>query len=168
MMRTLRKAMVAMGGLVLLLLAGCAGFLRPDPGMVAQKEGRIVLADHIPQGKWETGDLRVSYSLTAKDRQCSLEGRVVFDDSIGNSFPIITKFFFYLSFLDGEGRVLETVDMSPVIPTFGNIPSSLPLKMTKATPQEAKSFVFHYYGNFRANPVSEGGHWDINYFPFPR
>lgn len=154
--------------LAMLLLAGCAGFLRPQLGAVANKEARIALAGAHPQGLWETGDLKVNYTLTAKDGTCSLEGKLVVSDSIGNSFPTIAKFFFYISFLDHDGRVLETVDISPVIPTFGSIPASLPLRMTRALPAQATSFVFHYYGSFRANPLREGGAWEIHHFPFAR
>lgn len=165
MRATLRTMAMA---LAMLLLVGCAGFLRPDPGMVARQEARIALGDTLTQQTWESGDLRVNYSLTRKGDGCSLEGKVTINDSINNSFPIITKFFLYISFLDQDGRVLETVDISPVIPAFGNTPPSLPLRTSTTLPAQAKSFVFHYYGGFRANPLSEGGHWDINYFPFTR
>ena len=158
----------ALMALATLLLAGCAGYLRPQLGALAHKEARIALEPAQPQGLWETGDLRVNYALTAKDGTCSLEGKVVINDSIGNSFPTIAKFFFYLSFLDEDGRVVETVDISPVIPTFGRIPASLPLRMTRARPPQATHLVFHYYGAFRANPLREGGTWDIYHFPFAR
>jgi len=155
-------------GVAMLLLAGCAGFLKPQPGALAKKEARIALAGNNTQGVWETGDLKVNYVFAIKDGSCALDGKLVISDNIGNSFPTITSFFFYLSFLDQEGRVVETVDISPLITTYGHIPASLPLRMTNTLPSQAKFVAFHYYGGFRANPLSEGGNWEIHHFPFAR
>lgn len=167
MIQPMRVLMIAVA-MAVLFATGCAGFLRPERGMLAAQEGRIALVENLAKGEWTTGDVRVNYSLVCKDGKCSLEGRLTFDDSITNSFPVITKFFFYVSFLDGDGKVVETTDITPVIPTYGNTPASLSLKMEQQQPAGAKFMVFHYYGGFRANPISEGGSWDISHFPFQR
>jgi hypothetical protein len=149
------------------LLAGCGNFLKPEIGAVARKESRIALVDKgTAKGIWETGDVHVTYDLAQKSEVCTLAGKIVIDRSISDSFPTITKFFFYLNFLDDAGKVVETVDISPVIPTFGNIPESMPLKLSRVRPPGSKAFAFHYYGGFRANPLNEGGQWDIYHFPF--
>ncbi len=149
----------------LLLSSGCANFLKPEIGAVARKEARINLAD-IPAGTFETGDLRIVYSLTQKDDICTLSGKIVFDRSLSDSFPKIAKFFLYLSYLDDAGKVIETVDITPVINTFGAAPDSLPLKMSRVRPPGSKAFAFHYYGEFQTNPLSDGGQWEIHHFPF--
>lgn len=155
--------------LAVLLIAGCAGFLRPEPGMmVTSKEERIALAEDRVKGIWAAGEVNVSYSLSCRDGRCSLDGRLVFDSSLTNSFPSIATFFMYVSFLDGDGKVLETYDITPVIPTYGSAPESLLLKLEQQHPAEAKSLVFHYYGNFRANTDRNGGSWAISHFPFQR
>jgi hypothetical protein len=167
MIQPIRMVMIA-ASLAVLVMAGCAGFLRPERGTMATQEGRIALVENLANGIWATGDVRVTYSLACRNGKCSLQGRLVFDDSINNSFPVITRFFFYISFLDGEGKVVETYDITPVIPTYGSTPQSLSFKLEQQQPAEAKYMVFHYYGNFRSNPISEGGSWDISYFPFKR
>jgi hypothetical protein len=167
MIQPMRMVMIA-ASLAVLFVAGCAGFLRPERGTMAAQEGRIALVENLAKGAWATGDVRVNYSLACRDGKCSFEGRLVFDDSVTNSFPVITKFFFYVSFLDGDGKVVATDDITPVIPTFGNTPASLSLRLERQQPAEAKFLIFHYYGSFRANPISEGGSWDISHFPFQR
>ena len=147
-------------------LCGCGKFLKPELGAIAKKEARIPLAEASPASIWQAGELRTSYSLAEKEGMATLTGKIVFDRSISDSFPVITRFFFYISYVDEAGRVLASFDITPIIPTFGSIPDNLPLKAVHSLPPGSKAFVFHYYGEFRANPVREGGQWVIHHFPF--
>jgi hypothetical protein len=73
-----------------------------------------------------------------------------------------------MSFLDGEGRVLETVDISPLISSFGFEPDpEFVVKRSSLKPMGSRSIVFNYYGEFMGNdPEARGDSWDIFYFPF--
>ncbi|MFH0783255.1 MAG: hypothetical protein V2B20_15075 [Pseudomonadota bacterium] len=150
----------------LILTSGCTNFLKPEVGAVARKDARILLANDIPAGIWQTGDLRVAYSLSQKGEECTFVGTLVFDRHLSDSFPAITKFFIYLSYLDGDGKVIETIDISPLIHTFGTVPESLPLKSSHIRPPGSKSFTFHYFGGFRSDSLKDGGDWSIYHFPF--
>lgn len=150
----------------LTVLSGCANFLKPEAGAVADKEARITLAGAVPAGIFATADMRVTYSLEQKGEVCTLSGKLVFDRSISDAFPTITRLFFYLSYLDDAGKVIETVDISPVIHTFGAVPDSLPLKFAGVRPAGSKALAFHYFGGFRASPSKEGDQWEIYHFPF--
>lgn len=168
MLQPMRMAMIA-ATVAALLMTGCATFLRPEPGMMATtKEERIALVEDRVKGIWAAGEVDVSYSLSCKGGRCSLDGQLEFDRSITNSFPLITSFFFYVTFLDGDDKVLETYDITPVIPAYGDTPASLPLKMEQQQPGGAKSMVFHYYGDFRGRAGVDGGSWTISHFPFQR
>ncbi len=160
------RAYIIMMCLGLTVLSGCANFLKPEAGAVAHKEARIALAAAVPAGIFETGDVRVTYSLEQNGEVCTLSGKLVFDRSLSDAFPTITRFFFYLSYLDDAGKVIETVDISPVIHTFGAVPDSLPLKFSGIRPAGSKAFAFHYYGGFRSSPLREGDKWEIYHFPF--
>jgi hypothetical protein len=149
-----------------MLSSGCANFLKPEIGAVAGKEARVSLAADIPAGKFETGDLRLTYMLVQKGEVSTVTGKIVFDRSITDSFQVVTKFFLYLSYLDEAGKVLETVDISPVIPTFGAVPESLPVKMSHVCPPGSKAFAFHYFGGFRSSQRDSSGEWNIYHFPF--
>lgn len=148
------------------LSAGCANFLQPETGAVARKEARIALAKDIPAGTWETGQLRLAYTLSATGDAISLVGKATIDRSVTYSFPVVLKFFLYVSFLDGEGRVLETVDVSPVINTYGGISDNLEVKLSHARPPGAEAIAFHYYGVFKYNSEDSGDTWEIYHFPF--
>lgn len=149
-----------------LLGFGCSAFLKPEIGDVAKKEARIALTGQKSSGVWQTGDLLVEYTFETKGQQLSLTGEAVIDRSIRDSFPVITSFFLFLSFLDAEGRTLDTVDISPVKNTYGLVPDSMPLAYSAVPPAGARAVAFNYLGGFRANPVNDGGHWDIFHFPF--
>ncbi len=155
--------MVCLG---LLLFAGCASFLKPEVGSVAHEKARTALTGEVSAKTWETDDLRVTYTLNEQNGIGTLSGKLVFDRSIRDSFPAITRFFLYLSFLDDSGKVLGSFDITPAIPTFGNIPENLQFSMNKPLPPGSKALTFHYFGEFRANPVNEGGTWSIHHFPF--
>ncbi len=149
-----------------IMWSGCANFLKPEVGAVARNEARIALVGDIPGGIFQAGDVSFSYSLVQKGETCTLTGKLIFDRSLGNAFPTITNFFFYLTFLDDAGKVIETVDITPVIHTYGAIPDSLSVKMTHTRPPGSKAFAFHYYGNFRAATARDGSSWNIYHFPF--
>ena len=147
-------------------MCGCSKFLKPELGAVAKKEARIPVAEAIPASTWQTGELRTSYSFAEKEGMATLTGKIVFDRSLSDSFPVITRFFFYISYVDEAGRVLASFDITPIIPTYGSIPDYLPVKAAHPLPPGSKAFVFHYYGEFRSNPINEGGQWTIHHFPF--
>ena len=151
----------------LVLSSGCVNFLKPEIGAVARKNAAISLAHDIPDGKFATGDLRLTYTLALKDDACTLAGKIVFDRSVTDSFQVITRFFLYVSYLDDAGKVIETVEISPVIPTFGTVPDSLSVKIACLPPPGSKAFAFHYFGGFRSSNQRDGsGEWDIYHFPF--
>ncbi len=160
------RACIIMMCLGLTVLSGCARYLKPEVGAVAHKEARIILAGAVAADIFETRDMRVTYSLEQKGEVCTLVGKLVFDRSLSDAFSAITRFFFYLSYLDDDGKVIETVDISPVIHTFGAVPDSLPLKFSGVRPAGSKALAFHYYGGFRTNPLKEGDRWEIYHFPF--
>lgn len=153
----------------LMLSAGCAHLLQPEMGAVARKEARIALTGGaIPAGTLTTGDLRLTYSLAHNNDVATISGKLVFDRNIRDSFQTITKFFLYLSYLDEAGKVLESVDISPVIPTYGAIPDSLQFTLSRVPPPGSKAFAFHYSGEFRSDQRDSGAGWNISYFPFNR
>ena len=150
-----------------MLSAGCVHLFQPEMGAVARKEARIALTGGaIPAGTLTTGDLRLTYSLAQNNDVATIAGKLVFDRNIRDSFPTITKFFLYLSYLDEAGKVLETVDISPVIPTYGSIPDSLQFTISRVPPLGSKAFVFHYSGEFRSDQRGAGSGWGVNYSPF--
>jgi len=164
-----RRSVVKIGVMLICLgftVCGCSKFLKPELGAVAKKEARIPIAEAIPASIWQAGELRTSYSFAEKEGMAILTGNIVFDRSISYSFPVIARFFFYISYVDEAGRVLASFDITPIIPTYGSIPENLPLKAAHPLPPGSKAFVFHYYGEFRSNPINEGGQWTIHHFPF--
>jgi hypothetical protein len=149
-----------------LLWSGCAHFLQPEKGVTARADARISLADNITTGIRQTEDLCLTFALEQKVGEFSLVGKLVVDRSISDSFPLIAKLIFYLSFLDADGRVIESFDIAPVINTFGSIPESLPVKLSGVRPPGSKAIAFSYYGEFRSNSKDDGDHWSIHHNPF--
>jgi hypothetical protein len=156
--------------LLSVLLSGCANFLKPEMGAVARQDARIDLAgDGVQAGIFSTSDLVLSYSISESDDMFNILGELSFAQSVTYSFGIIKRFILKMNFLDGEGRVIETVDITPLIHAFGSVPDKTRIKHSSIRPSDASSIAFNYYGAFKGNSNDEGGGgatWDIFYFPF--
>lgn len=150
----------------IMLWSGCARFMQPEVGAVARKEARIAVAGDVAAKSWETGDLILKYSLALKDESFTLTGKIAFADSLTYTYPQVTNFFFYLSFLDDGGKVIETVDLSPVVNTFGAAPDNIPVRLSCVRPPGSSAIVFHYRGRFFDSQRDSNGSWDISYSPF--
>jgi hypothetical protein len=154
---------------IFLLSAGCANFLKPDTGAVARQEARIALVDDrgVQEGAWETHELFLVYSISGAGDTFNLSGKLTINRSITDSFPTIARFFFYLSFLDDDGRVIEAVDITPLFTHFGTIPEKLDIRLTHPRPAGSKAIAFSYYGEMRGSSSRDStGDWAISYFPF--
>jgi hypothetical protein len=151
----------------LLFWSGCANFLKPEIGAVARKEARIVLVESGVKDKvLATSHLKILYSLSGKGEHFSLSGRVIFDQSVTYSFPIIARFFLKMNFLDSEGRVIETVDITPMYTAFGSVPEKLDFRTSHAAPPGSSAIAFNYFGVFQSTTPEMNGSWDIFYLPF--
>lgn len=152
----------------MLFFSGCANFLQPEMGAVARPEARISLAENgVQDDLWQSKDFLMSYSIAQNDTAFNLSGQLVFDRSLTYSFPVIKRFTLKMSFLDGEGRVIETVNITPLFSSFGQAPDELAIKFSGVRPAAATAIAFNYYGEFRGSAEEMGGaSWDIFYFPF--
>lgn len=154
---------------IFLLSAGCADFLKPDTGAVARQEARIALVDDrgVQEGAWATHELLLLYSLSGAGDTFNLSGKLTIDRSISDSFSNIARFFFYLSFLDDDGRVVEAVDITPLFAHFGTIHGKLDIRLTHPRPAGSSAIAFSYFGVMRDGSSRDSlGEWAISYFPF--
>ena len=164
------KAAIAIFCLGVLFWSGCAGFLKPERGAVARPEARIGLREEsLEKQKFSAGDVTILYSLSGAGDPFSLSGTLMFDRSLTNAFPIIDRFSLKMSFLDGEGRVIETVDITPVFGAFSRMPEKLDLRVSREAPPGSRAIAFNYFGVFRSNlHEAAGDSWEIFYFPYER
>jgi len=154
---------------LLLGVTGCALSLFPQPGAVAHKENRV----GIVEGKTQNGtvgndDLVLNYSLTAAQDTYSLSGTVEIQRSITMSFSSTKSLFIKMSFLDASGTVLQTVDVTPLVPRYNSIPEKMEMKRSGQLPAGAQAVAFSWYGSFYSGRADVSGSWDIHYFPFTK
>ncbi|WP_143005438.1 hypothetical protein [Desulforhopalus singaporensis] len=150
-----------------LVTAGCSGYLVPEQGSVADPEKRIVLTvDSETEQVYQTPELKLVYSLRENEGSYEYRGRLHFDRSLTDSFPIIKNFFLKLNFLDEEGRVLATLDVTPFYSVRGQVMHSLEKRKTLAIPAGSTQITFSYYGIFVGDVPHIGEEWQIFEFPF--
>ncbi|MGB3221727.1 MAG: hypothetical protein WBB23_02910 [Desulforhopalus sp.] len=149
-------------------LSGCANFIKPEIGAIAREDARIDLtADDMQEGVFSTSDLVLAYSISESGDMLNISGELSFAQSITYSFGIIERFILKMNFLDEEGRVIETVDITPLINSFGGVPDKTRLRHSSVKPDGASSIAFNYYGVFKGDAPEMGGDtWEIFYFPF--
>ncbi len=161
------RLLCAFIAVVALFLGGCGNFITPELGVVAKKESRILIKDLVDKDAvFQTGDLKLNYSLVEMEGEYRYAGVVDFDRSLTDSFSTIVKFCLKMSFLDSEGRVLETVDVTPFFSYLNNIPLEMKIKKDGITPYGASAIVFNYLGLFRGATRDITEDWEIIYFPF--
>lgn len=167
--RVVAKVPLILLWLCVLCLSGCANFITPEIGTIARHEARIDLVEGgVQDALWNTRDLALTYSYSESGNNIDFQGKLVFDRSLTDSFMVNRRFNLKMSFLDAEGSVLETVDISPLISSYNDLSNQdLKIKRSLVRPVGAHSIAFNYYGDFRGNdPKTRGDGWSIHYFPF--
>lgn len=159
--------MLVMVGLCSLLLAGCARFIVPEVGAIAEEASRIAYEDKDKQtGVLATKDLLLEYALIKNEGDTRFTGELGFDRSLTDSFPAIKTFFLKLSWLDADGTVLKTVDISPVYRYLSYPPSTLKIDTKIDTVHGSQYICFNYYGVFQGESPGVNEEWGIHLFPF--
>jgi len=167
----LAQILLAFVGFGILLFSGCANLHQPETGAIARQEARTSLADGgVKTGVLSTNDLDLVYSITETGNTFNLTGTLEFDRSLTDSFPSIRQFRLKMSFLDNDGRVLQTVDITPLYGYYSYAPGPLPVKVSSPRPSGAGAIAFNYFGSFRGNGGDSddngGVGWSIFYFPY--
>lgn len=166
-----QKVVLTLVSFGVLLLSGCTNFLTPEIGVTARQDARIDLVEGgVQNGALNTEDVSLSYSFSESGNMFNLLGSLSFTPSLTNSFPMVKRFILKMSFLDGEGRVLETISITPaILNTYTGVEERIPVKASCPKPAGASAVVFNYFGAFRGMGNSEAGpqsDWNIFYFPF--
>ncbi len=155
-----------------LLLAGCTNFITPEVGVTAREDARIDLVEGgVQNGSLDTKDLTLTYSLYEKGNTFKVSGSLSFASSLTYSFPLAKSFFLKMSFLDYEGRVLETINITPpkvMINLMDGLNEEIPVEASCSRPMGARAVAFNYFGEFKGRENDElgGSQWKIFYFPF--
>jgi hypothetical protein len=162
-----RKGVITSAVIVfsLLFFAGCKNFITPELGVIANEKSRIPLESgkNTYQGK----DLKFTYELEAGADLVRIKGQLAFDRGLTDSFPIVKNFFMKMSFLDSDGRVLETVNITPMFTYRSQVLEPLSLTQKEFNrPPGSSHFVFNYYGTFQGDTNDITEDWDVFQFPF--
>lgn len=150
-----------------IFIAGCAGYIQPEKGAVANKEARILFQESgVKNGEWQTNDLSMTYSLHTTADTVTLSGKLTVDRSLKDSFGTVMRFYLTMNIIDHQGVVLDTVDITPVYSRFSLMPDEVMIEKVHGKPEGSAGIVFSYYGEFRGNDPSATGSWNISLFPF--
>ena len=151
----------------LFLLSGCVNYLQPELGAIAKQGARIELVKNgVQDASWTTKDLDLTYSYSESGNTFNLLGRLTFDRSLTDSFPLIRKFLIKMSFLDGEGRVLETINITPLFGYMYIAPNHTMVKSSSIKPMGVSFIAFSYFGVFIMNDNEMPDESVIFCFPF--
>lgn len=162
-----KKGMLALLGICCFFLGGCAQFIVPEIGSIASEESWVIYnGGELQEGLLENKDLKLEYALSGEGEGVRFRGELRFDRSLTDSFPVIKTFKLKLNWLDDQGVVLQTVDITPLFGVRNFSPDRLPVNRTIAVAPGAAAFCFNYYGVFQGEKPDVTEEWDIFLFPF--
>jgi len=171
------KINISYGKIAVLLLCifsfietGCVNYIKVHSGSIVLPEGRVPLVDgEIKDGVLQTNDLRMEYLLKGSDEEFTFSGQISFVGGITNSYSLLRSFFIRMSFLDEKGKVLSSVDITPLLRTLSGIPDIIECKSSGKRPAGSTAVAFNYYGILMENTKSMGrGEREVFYMPFER
>ena len=130
-------------------LSGCRNYIVPDPGAVALADARIALpADGVRSAAWRGKDMIIEYSIVPDGTGLVVSGTTTIDDSITMSFPAALNLQVKISFLDDQGRVLGTADITPRYSAGYEADRPLTFKSAVVTACRGIIFCFQLLGIF--------------------
>ena len=149
-------------------LPGCRNYLVPEEGELSQESARIDFSkDGGGETLWKGKDLDIKYSISEKNGELRIFGTVIIHDNILMSFEKMDHLMVKLNLLDELGKVVGTVDITPLYSTYNNVTGPLSFKTVVASVPGARSFAFSYFGSLFGGRLSEtSDSWEIFYFPF--
>ncbi|TKB06317.1 hypothetical protein [Desulforhopalus sp. IMCC35007] len=151
------------------LLVGCARFIVPEAGTISHVDSRIAYSDEDKQdGVFTTKDMILEYSLIQEENGARFTGELVFDRSLTDSYPVLKTFFLKMSWVDNNGAVLMTSDVTPFFSHLAGVPNKLKIDKKIETVSGSKYIIFNYFGVFRGQKPDVSDEWSIFYFPFER
>jgi hypothetical protein len=152
----------------LLILSGCVNYIKPDPGAVAKVDARVPFVDgNISSSVLKTNDLQLEYAFHGNDDSFEITGELVFSRSITATYPVLGRFILRVNFLDAEGTVIASENISPNISSFSELPDVVQIKASGLIPQGSVAIAFNYFGTFTAASLrGGGGSLEVYYMPF--
>jgi hypothetical protein len=150
-----------------LLFTGCARFIVPEIGSVANEESRIAYqGGALQDGLLDNNEVTMKYTLSGSEVEARFSGILDFDRSLTDSFPVIQTFILKLNWLDAQGVVLQTVDISPLYSYRSFDPTKLKIDKSIPVAPGTVAYCFNYYGVFQGEKPDVTETWDIFLFPF--
>jgi len=149
-------------------LSGCVrNYLVPEPGAIAREDARIDFPEAgLSNVSWQGKDLDIQYSIANNNGELLISGKIIIHDNVLNSFPILDRLVVKITFLDKQGSVIGTTDITPSYSTKSQVTGPLSFKSTAALPLGTSSLAFNYFGTIFSNPNESSDTWEIFYFPF--
>ncbi|MCP4692471.1 MAG: hypothetical protein GY859_30790 [Desulfobacterales bacterium] len=129
----------------LFLLASCKSALLTFQGAVVKEDLRVVLEeDGAGDAAWETRDVSLRCQYKRADGWLELLGVVRIADHLRNSYDVMEFFHLTLFFLDADGRVIDSKNLS--LGAYRNEIWEMPFERSVDAPESAGAIAFGYSG----------------------
>ncbi len=155
--------------LLICILSACSIATTANIGKTVSRKHRIALSEHDNNtSTWQTNDLLVNYTIKNSAEDFSVSGTIHIKESILGSFPAAEAFNLFINFIDHDGIVISTHDISPVFGYRLVVPEQVGFKFDLTQPADAAFFTFSYSGTFRSIGFSgeAADEWEIVHEPF--
>lgn len=94
-------------------------------------------------GTWQTFDMTINYSYVLKGGVLQISGQGELSQHYQMNYDEVSRLRVFLFLLDGDGKVLETVDINAYL---ANTEDKFTFNMPNKAPENIKGFSFGYSG----------------------
>lgn len=153
------------------LFSGCAGAmmtLPPAPGMMVKTDSRINMEESPQKGVFAGDNFSLAWELSRSGDDFTLQGKAAILPSLYNTFPKVAYFRLLVSFVDKEGKVLSSEDITPFYSYLQSVDKPFAVKKTGKIPAGTKAFAFSAKGLFHSERKNNNGTCALFTYPFEK
>lgn len=113
-----------------------------------EKIAAISINDQVTETSWHSSHLAVNFTFQKNNKSLSLNGNLIFSDSLLASYPVIRYYFLRIHFLNDQEKTIGTAPVLVNYSAYQFAKTSYPIKVIIDLPPGTSHITFGYDGEF--------------------
>lgn len=149
---------------VIFFLQSCSISIGPHYSS-KEKIAAILLNNEETETSWQSSHLAVNFTFQKDNKSLSINGNLIFSDSLLNSYPVIKYYSLRVHFLNDQEKTIGTAPVLVNYSAYQFAKESYPIKVNVSLPPGTRKITFGYDGEFSDYGERFPDTQRIDYFP---